>query len=71
MSKRNDWSGAEKYGVGVLAGCLHEKLTENILSLINSSEQLLEWAEKMNPEVAEIFRDRIKKARNELLTQID
>lgn len=69
MAKKTDWSGAEKYSVGVLAGCLHEKLTENIVSLVGASEQLLEWVEKTNPEAADLFRGRIEKARNELLTQ--
>ncbi len=69
MAKKNSWNGAEKHGVGVLAGCLYEKLSENIVALVTASEQLLEWVEKDNPEAASLFRDRITKARDELLTK--
>lgn len=69
MAKKNDWSGAEKLGVGVLSGCLHEKLANNIVSLISAAEQLLKWVENSNPEAADLFRERIKKAREELLSQ--
>ena len=69
MAKKSNWSGAEKLGIGVLSGCLHEKIVNNIVSLIGAAEQLLEWVEKSNPEAAELFRHRIEKARKELLSQ--
>ena len=69
MARKSDWGGAEKFGVGVLAGCLQEKVSENIISLIGASESLLEWVEKSNPDAAKLFRDTIEKAKKELLTQ--
>lgn len=65
---KNDWSGAEQFGVGVLAGCLAEKL-QNIISLITAAEQLLSYVEKTNPKAAALFKSRIEKARDELLTK--
>ena len=67
---KNDWSGAERYGVGLLAGCLHEKLANNIVSLVGAAEQLCKYVEKTNPEAAGIFKKHIEKARKELLTQL-
>ncbi|KKN22350.1 hypothetical protein LCGC14_0916160 [marine sediment metagenome] len=69
MANKSDWSGADKYSVGVLAGCLYEKLANNIISLVGTAEQLLKWVEKSNPEAADLFRERIERARKELLSQ--
>ena len=69
MSAKNDWGGAEKYGVNVLAGCLTEKLNKSIITLIATAENILTFVE--NPEAAAFCRKSIDKAKAELLTQED
>ena len=73
MAKKSNWMGAERYGVGQLAGCLHEKLN-HVVSLVGASEALLDWLDKgddKQKQAAAIFRDTINTAKKNLLSDLD
>ena len=68
MAKENDWFGAEKFSAGVLAGCLYEKLTNNLVSLLSSAKLMLKELETLNPKTAALHKKTIDKAEKELLS---